>query len=64
MAEYIYGTDEHEGHWLTGEEIVRCGDCEHYEPRAKDGVCNRSKFIQMYAKADGFCAWGSRKEDA
>lgn len=29
MTEYIYATDEHEGHWLTGEEIVRCRDCQH-----------------------------------
>lgn len=29
MTEYIYGTDDHEGHWLTGEEIVRCRDCRH-----------------------------------
>ena len=28
MSEYIYGTDGHEGHWLTGEEIVRCRDCK------------------------------------
>lgn len=30
MTEHIVGTDEHEGHWYTGEEIVRCGDCRHY----------------------------------
>lgn len=30
MSEYVYGTDGHEGHWLTGEEIVRCKDCECY----------------------------------
>ena len=29
MTEYIYGTDGHEGHWLTGEEIIRCRDCKH-----------------------------------
>ena len=29
MSEYIYATDEHEGHWLTGEEIVRCSDCKY-----------------------------------
>ena len=32
MSEYIYGTDEHEGHWLTGEEIVRCRDCKWFTP--------------------------------
>ena len=30
MSEYIYATDGHEGHWLTGEEIVRCRDCRYY----------------------------------
>jgi hypothetical protein len=29
MSEYVYGTDEYRGHWLTGEEIVRCRDCKH-----------------------------------
>lgn len=29
MSEYVYGTDGHEGHWLTGERIVRCRDCKH-----------------------------------
>lgn len=28
-GEYVYGTDGHEGHWLTGEEVVRCRDCRH-----------------------------------
>lgn len=32
MSEYVYGTDGHEGHWLTGEKIVRCRDCEFYNP--------------------------------
>lgn len=31
-GEYVYGTDGHEGHWFTGEEIVRCRDCKHYVP--------------------------------
>ena len=34
MSEYVYGTDEHEGHWLTGERIVRCMDCKHYTPES------------------------------
>ena len=29
MSEYVYGTDGHEGHWLTGEEILRCRDCQN-----------------------------------
>lgn len=30
MSEFIVGTDDHEGHWLTGEKIVRCRDCGYY----------------------------------
>lgn len=31
MSEYIVGTDGHEGHWITGERIVRCRDCKNFE---------------------------------
>lgn len=35
MTERIVGTDEHEGHWYTGEEIVRCRDCRWFTPEEK-----------------------------
>lgn len=73
MAEYICGTDGHEGHWLTGEEIVRCRDCEHAN---KGGtLCNffaswvpvagGDEYEDMPAdvEPDGFCKWGKRRED-
>lgn len=66
MAEYIVGTDEHEGHWLTGERIVRCRDCKHFE--YVDKVCNRfgeypSAVGTWFAvNHSGFCAWGEPKE--
>lgn len=66
MKEYIYGTDSNSGHWLTGEEIVRCRDCAY--------ICNReyangleyhtcSYFDSEYAEVEpnGFCAWGERR---
>lgn len=55
MSEYIYATDEHEGHWLTGEEIVRCRDCDY---RRKSWNGKRPAFVP-----DGFfCAyWGGRE---
>lgn len=57
MSEYIYGTDGHDGHWMTGEEIVRCKDCKHYD----DGYCYRPvEFHEFRAAPDGFCAWGER----
>ena len=32
--EFVVGTDGHEGRWVTGERIVRCRDCVHYEPES------------------------------
>lgn len=64
MSEYIYGTDDHEGHWLTGEEIVRCRDCKFYQP--KEGAMLSCKFEYhgftqwKLAEPDGFCAWGEK----
>lgn len=73
MSEYIYGTDGHEGHWLTGEEIVRCRDCEyarHYHPFC---MGKRSPIEEWYCQwhsnaegaseiePDGFCSWGERR---
>lgn len=72
-GEYVYGTDGNEGHWLTGEQIVRCRDCEraiHFHPwrtpsqRAKveTWLCgNMGDGAEI--EPDGFCAWGKRKED-
>lgn len=66
MSEYIYGTDGHEGHWLTGEEIVRCRDCKRYHP--KEGKMFSCKFEYgefaqwRSAEPDGFCAWGERRD--
>ena len=54
MSEYVYATDEHKGHWLTGEEIVRCRDCKF-----KDEPWNCA--APYYIEPDGFCAWGERR---
>lgn len=61
MSEYIYATDDHEGHWLTGEEIVRCRDCRFYECGDDGWWCLRSISTKSN-HPDGFCAWGERKE--
>lgn len=73
MAEYVYGTDGHEGHWLTGEEIVRCMDCDL---SLKDGTrCtffagwepiaggDEYELVNAEVEPDGFCKWGVRKGD-
>ena len=69
MSEYIYGTDEHEGHWLTGEEIVRCRDCKHYREHEFVLITDVSDVCLFWAEGvkvapDGFCAWGERREGA
>lgn len=69
-GEYVYGTDGHEGHWLTGEEVVRCRDCMYSR---KDGtlcmffmswvpVAGGDEYEETSAdvEPDGFCAWGRR----
>lgn len=43
-------------------KVVRCRDCERFEPTAKNGICHRSEFLPMWAEPNGFCAWAERKE--
>ena len=62
MSEYIYGTDGHEGHWLTGEEIVRCRDCKHASYYKDVLWCSElGGDDSMPVEPNDFCAWGSRK---
>ena len=37
------------------EEVVRCGDCKHYE-----GVLCTNGFID--GNPDAFCSWGERRD--
>lgn len=71
MSEYVYATDEHKGHWLTGEEIVRCKDCKYYMPTmytpfSNEALCYGLQMEEdcgmVIVKPDGFCAWGIRKD--
>lgn len=62
MTEYIYGTDGHEGHWLTGEKIVRCRDC-YFADEIEGGYwCDRFECGKEPVTPGGFCAWACRKE--
>ena len=68
MSEYVYATDEHKGHWLTGEEIVRCRDCVHYKPYRthQHGMMNRCHDEHGHThKRDesDFCSRGERRTD-
>lgn len=60
MSEYIVGTDGHEEHWLTGEEIVRCRDCIYYDTVHLD--CARQGWSDC--ERDSFCSWGVRRDNA
>lgn len=60
MSEYVYGTDGHEGHWLTGEEIVRCEDCKFYLKEHK--WCYHFEDSEFCPEPSGFCAWGERRD--
>ena len=62
MSEYIYATDEHKGHWLTGEEIVRCSDCKYYELVQEDSGDWCGYWTDRVYRADGFCAWAERRD--
>ena len=66
MAEYVYGTDGHEGHWLTGEEIVRCRDCVHRASDPLGEYCTLFDFedVNNQKMLNGFCSWGERRKDA
>lgn len=60
MSEYVYGTDEHEGHWLTEERIVRCRDCKFCMSYWGADYCDYFKHVTN--DPDGFCAWGERRD--
>ena len=75
MSEYIYDTSRVETHpeqGFTGEEIIRCRDCEHYDPK-RYGCWwfAHAERQQDYSWADepsdvepdGFCSWGERKSE-
>lgn len=66
MTEYILGTDGDEGHWLTGETIVRCRDCGEDEVLVGGELrkLKHHKYCILQDRIvpdDGFCKWGERK---
>ena len=44
------------------EEIVRCRDCEFFVRDRVGECCTLMDFGRAGGMADGFCAWGERKE--
>ena len=61
----LFGADKTKvyGYALTGEEIVRCRDCKHYEPlEGERGDWCQYWTYKVYGDGDGFCAWAVRRE--
>lgn len=69
MSERIVATDDHEGHWYTGEKIVRCRDCAKWSffdvvDDVRFGNCTEFTHLDGFGHAtdeNGFCAWGKRR---
>ena len=66
MTEYIYGTDDHEGHWLTGERIVRCRDCIYYQPDPNPIDPGWPMWCEDTGRdlvqPNNYCAWGEPRK--
>lgn len=73
MSEYIVGNDgdesildigEFELRFQKRERIVRCLDCEWFDPFLGD-LCMRpdgnGDYMRFEVEPDGFCKWGERK---
>lgn len=77
MSEYIITCDEETASWIGNDvdsiqPLVRCMECAKWHPcNIKDGLlygeCDKWKRRDSYCvpttHANGFCAWGERKED-
>lgn len=65
MSEYIYATNgnpvanENGEISLARNEIVRCKDCESYQPGMYEHFT--CEYLHQWAKPDDFCAWGERR---
>lgn len=65
MSEYVYATDEYRGHWLTGEEIVRCKDCVSFNHRDELGTwccLHGTGFHRRPTGEDDYCSKGRRRD--
>lgn len=74
MSEYIISDEQiaenqrrHGKKLLVMPVIVRCRDCEHYDPHpTDDGVCflpdGNGGFAYWEVEPDGYCKWGERRQ--
>ena len=60
MTEFVCELTDarYEMDWTPKEEIVRCRDCRFFRIGLNTDSC---AFTDKYARADGFCAWGERR---
>lgn len=70
MSEYIIGNDDHNGHWFTGEQIVRCRDCIHVIDIVTDiplcgyfALTANKPAIYPTVEPNGYCSWGETSND-
>jgi hypothetical protein len=65
MSEYIIEVERKDG-WAKREEIVRCGDCKHYDPNDEPSEVYPDRYwcdrLTVYMPPNGFCVWGERHE--
>lgn len=67
MSEYVYATagkpvmDERGEISLPRERIIRCADCEYYEPNTYSHFT--CELLTYYVEPDGFCKWAERNVD-
>lgn len=67
MSEYIYQShgeplvnERGEIYLARAGEIVRCKDCESYQPGMYEHFT--CEYLQVWAESNDYCAWGERKE--
>lgn len=77
--DYVISTELAKEDWAHGfgtkytynlkfDELVRCCDCEHYDPHLTEGgVCflpdGDGDFARWEVEPDGFCKWGERRSE-
>ena len=61
MAEYVVGYTDDLDPTHVRERITRCRDCIHYSDEI-GGYCELLEFANT-DMADGFCSWGSPREE-
>ena len=70
MSEWIISTEDIDditgGGFTVGQKLVRCEDCEHWNPvierdNAVNGLCYGFEFLLFVTPKDGFCFKGDKR---